>query len=333
MKETCLVSIITACYNGEKFIDQYMESVLWQTYSNIELILVNDGSTDSSEAKILKYKSKLREKGIQFEYIYKENGGHPSAINAGLKCFHGKYLTWPDIDDVMHPDYIETKMRYMEKHPEVDYLITPSAVVDINNPAEVIRYTWKFPPKSKNDMMYRIISGVNYNYEPGSFFISAQIWKKANPKNQIYDDSGKWTGPQIQMMMPVIYYGNYGYLDKCLFDYYLHDSNDHNKYKAKEELMIKSSKAREMVLATIENIEMLPEEKESYKMLALTTNKRREMAAAFRNHDAEWYMNVLKREGGTASCKEKIKLLILKYRFVEFLYRTVKRIFVIRKGK
>ena len=57
------VSIITSVYNGERFIDAYMNSVLRQTYRNIQLIIVNDGSTDKSEERILSYTERLREKG------------------------------------------------------------------------------------------------------------------------------------------------------------------------------------------------------------------------------------------------------------------------------
>lgn len=330
MKSKCLVSIITPCYNGEKFINQYIESVLRQTYSNIELILVNDGSTDSSEQKILSYKSRLLERGIRFEYVYKENGGQSSAINAGLMRFHGKYLTWPDIDDIMHADYIEIKTSYMESHPEVDYLITPSAVVDINNPADVIYYTWNNAPRSKKDMLCRIISGKNYFYEPGSFFISSEILEKANPSKKIYDVCGKWAGPQIQMMLPVIYYGNGGYLDKCLFDYYLHDENDHNKYKTKEELQIKYSESYKMIISTIESVGMLPEEELNYKKMAFGRMKRDEMRTAFQFHDPKWYANLLKELGSNVTYKDKIKLLVLKYSAFEILYKTAKNIW--KKG-
>lgn len=331
MIERCLVSIITACYNGEKFIDQYMDSVLSQTCPSIELILVNDGSTDSSEEKIMSYKDKLQDRGIRFEYIYKQNGGQSSAFNAGLKHFHGKYLTWIDIDDVMHVDYIEIKTQYMEEHSKVDYLITPSAVVNIDNPQEVICYTWKIPPRSREDMLKRIISGKDYNYESGSFFIRAQILEKANPSKKIYDACGIWSGAQIQMMFPVIYHGNYGYLDKCLFDYYLHDGNDHNKYKTKSELVIKFSESYKTIINTIESVEMPLNEQEKYKRIAYVKIKKDEMSMAVQLHDADWYAHALKEIEEDAVFKDKLRLLVLKYSVLAFLHKLLKRI--LRKSR
>lgn len=107
-----LVSIITSCFNGEIYLDRYFESILNQTYPHLELIFVNDGSTDQTEKIALSYTSKLKEKGISYKYIYQENSGQSVALNKGLKIFKGKYLTWPDSDDVMTDDCIEKKLNF-----------------------------------------------------------------------------------------------------------------------------------------------------------------------------------------------------------------------------
>ena len=73
MKE--LVSIITPCYNGEKHVHRLLESVLNQTYTNIELILVDDGSTDETKKIVLSYQEKFTEKKLKLNYIYQENKG------------------------------------------------------------------------------------------------------------------------------------------------------------------------------------------------------------------------------------------------------------------
>ena len=111
-----LVSIITPCFNGESCLDRYFKSILDQTYANLELIFVNDGSTDKTEEIALSYKSKLEEKGIQYTYIYQDNAGQAAALNKGLKIFKGDYLTWPDSDDVMTPDSIEKKVKFLTEN-------------------------------------------------------------------------------------------------------------------------------------------------------------------------------------------------------------------------
>jgi glycosyltransferase involved in cell wall biosynthesis len=315
------VSIITPVYNGEKFIDSYMKSVLSQTYENIELIIVNDGSIDATASKILSYTAELENRGIEFKYVEKKNGGQPSAINAGLKIFSGELLTWPDIDDRMHDDYIEKKVAYFEQHPDVDYLVTPSMVVDINDSMKVIGRTWEIRPTSDEDMLYRIVNDVHYSYEPGNFMVTAEIIRKSIPNLNIYDACGKWSGPQIQMMLPVIYNGHMGYLDKCLFDYCVHDNQDHNKYKSKDELKIKSKEGRKMILETISTLDAPKEQKEELINQAEIRMARSEMRDAVRFLDYEWYRDAFYRlDKEHRTYKDNGKLVVLKYALLRTLY-------------
>ena len=89
-----VVSIITPCYNGEKYIKRYMNSILEQTYPYLELIFINDGSNDCTEEIVLSYEEKLQNKGIKFVYLKQKNKGQAAALNSGLKKFNGEYVTW-----------------------------------------------------------------------------------------------------------------------------------------------------------------------------------------------------------------------------------------------
>lgn len=125
-----LVSIITPCYNGEKYLDRYFESILEQTYPDVELIFVNDGSTDDTENIALAYGEKLMARGYFFTYIFQENAGQSAAINQGLKVFSGKYLNWTDCDDYIPHDSIARRVEFLENNPEVGLVIGRSAVVN-----------------------------------------------------------------------------------------------------------------------------------------------------------------------------------------------------------
>ena len=99
-----LVSVIVTCYNHEKYIEQCLNSVLSQTYSNIELLIINDGSTDNSETKI---KNTLKNAQIKYEYIYQENSGVCVTRNRGLEWMKGDYVLFIDSDNYLDLDYIE----------------------------------------------------------------------------------------------------------------------------------------------------------------------------------------------------------------------------------
>jgi len=86
-----LVSIVTPCYNCENHISRYLDSIIGQTYKNIELVLINDGSNDNTESIINSYTSKLKKRGIDLIYITQKNSGVSEALNTGLKHFSGDY--------------------------------------------------------------------------------------------------------------------------------------------------------------------------------------------------------------------------------------------------
>lgn len=116
MKE--LVSVIIPCYNGEKFIERSIRSVIEQDYPYIELIVVDDGSTDKSKDIILKLKKEFDNENRKLKYIFQENRGLGGAIDTGLKSVTGKYLTLLDADDRYLPDSIKGKAEFLISHPD-----------------------------------------------------------------------------------------------------------------------------------------------------------------------------------------------------------------------
>lgn len=105
-----LISIIVPMFNAEKYIAVCIESVLKQTYKNVELILINDGSTDWTE-KICK---EFEQDNTKIRYFYQENGGVSSARNKGLFKAKGRYVLFVDSDDYVEKTYVENLYQSME---------------------------------------------------------------------------------------------------------------------------------------------------------------------------------------------------------------------------
>lgn len=103
-----LVSIIIPTYNYAQYLGQAIESALDQTYSNIEVIVVNDGSTDNSRDIAASYSRKIN-------YIYQENKGLSAARNVGMARAAGKYLVFLDSDDLLAKDVIALSVASLEK--------------------------------------------------------------------------------------------------------------------------------------------------------------------------------------------------------------------------
>lgn len=107
-----LVSVIVPIYNVEKYLNRCLESINNQTYQNIEVILVDDGSTDASG--IIADEYALTHK--KFQVIHKENGGLSDARNKGLEHARGDYVCFIDSDDLIHKEYIYALYKAMIEH-------------------------------------------------------------------------------------------------------------------------------------------------------------------------------------------------------------------------
>jgi glycosyl transferase, family 2/glycosyl transferase family 8 len=100
--ENQLISVIVPVYNVEEYLKQCLDSILEQTFSNYEVILVNDGSTDSSGLICQEY----AEKDARIRYFEKENGGLSDARNYGIEQAQGEYLTFVDSDDFLDASHL-----------------------------------------------------------------------------------------------------------------------------------------------------------------------------------------------------------------------------------
>ena len=122
-----LVTVIIPAYNCDKYIAYAIESVISQTYNNLELIVVDDGSIDNTAGVVMKYGEKLR-------YIRQENGGVSKARNTGIKNATGDYVAFLDSDDVWEKYKLEIQMDILKKHGNIglifsDFLQTKNKIV------------------------------------------------------------------------------------------------------------------------------------------------------------------------------------------------------------
>ncbi len=111
-----LVSIIVPVYNGSNYLREALDSALAQTYKNLEIIVVNDGSTDDTESIALSYGDKIR-------YFRKENGGTSTALNLGIKNMRGEYFSWLSHDDLYYPNKIERNVEELAKLTDKNTII------------------------------------------------------------------------------------------------------------------------------------------------------------------------------------------------------------------
>jgi glycosyltransferase involved in cell wall biosynthesis len=124
MNDQPLISVILPVYNAEKYIQASIESILQQTYSNFELIILNDGSTDGSEALIRGFKDQ------RIRYFSHQNRGLAKTLNAGIALSIGIIIARQDADDISLPTRFEEQIRFLNQHPEVMLLGTRAQLMD-----------------------------------------------------------------------------------------------------------------------------------------------------------------------------------------------------------
>lgn len=220
-----MVSLIIPCYNSEKYIGRCLESVLNQSENDIELILVNDGSTDESLNIIDQYRHQLEASLTKFVYIEQDNQGVGAACNNAFKKVTGEYLALLDSDDIILPDFILESRKWLDEHPSYGfvrtngYYVTEDKLDGSDRLLEVNDYM-----KEKEDVFEELFNGSTYLW-PGTYMIRMSVLDDMYPDREIYPSR---SGQNLQFLMMAAYRSKAGFIDKPLMRYLIRkDSLSH----------------------------------------------------------------------------------------------------------
>ncbi len=240
------VSIITPCYNGEDFLDSYFESILSQTYANIELIFVDDGSTDSTAAIANNYRKEFMEHGMDFIYIHQKNQGQAAALNQGLAIFRGDYFIWPDSDDLLEPDSIEKRVGFLESHPEFGFVRSNADFFDYDTKKKLYRAS-NLDNRFHADIFLDLILENTYCY-CGCYMVRRKVFLEIYPQRKIEISS---VGQNWQLLIPISGRYQCGYIDEDLYHIAVRkDSHSRQQRNYKQE-MERRLKLKEILLSSI----------------------------------------------------------------------------------
>lgn len=225
-----LISIIIPVYNVEKYLANCLESVISQTYNNIEIIIVNDGSTDTSQSIINEYSKK----DPRIKKFIKENGGLSDARNYGLDKANGAYVTFIDSDDSITNDYVEYLYNLIKIN---DAQMSIASIKVVANKKEVdYGLGYKNTILSQKETLRRMVAEEGYTV--GAW---AKLYKKSlfdnirYPKGDIFEEIA--TTYKLVLLCDDIPYGN-----KAIYNYYKRKGSIINsEYNPKKLLRIKYS--------------------------------------------------------------------------------------------
>lgn len=197
-----MVSVIVPVYNTEKYLERCIKSIVLQTYSDWELLLIDDGSTDNSGIICLQY----AEKDSRIKYFHQENAGASAARNRGITSAKGDYIYFLDSDDVAHKNLLETAVSFMEdNNPDLLYFNTQSLSEDGEG-------YWNIPVEEGLFELSDYTQWLDFVlFKYLNFKINFAVWNKLYrtsiiKSNSIFFDEGVSMGEDIGFNLKYFFY-------------------------------------------------------------------------------------------------------------------------------
>ena len=200
------VSIVLPTYNGEKYIRESIDSILNQTFTDWELIIVNDCSNDSTDSIITQYeKMDKRIRIIRNE----KNQKLPRSLNIGFDNSYGEYLTWTSDDNIYLPEALEVMVAYLDQNEKSVFICTGMNM--INSDGEFICQHCKYTAER---MLYNDSVGACFMYKR----CVLKDVGKYDPERFLVEDYDYW-------LRILFFYGKIDYIDRVLYLYRLHEES------------------------------------------------------------------------------------------------------------
>jgi len=262
-----LVSVITPCYNGARFLSIFLDSLLDQSYKNIEFIFINDGSTDNTKKIFYSYVQRLKKKGYKVIYLkHNNNHGQAAALNKGLKYFTGKYLTWPDADDILHKDNIRLRVEFLEAHKKYGMVVCESPILGKN--LTILKIRRRIRPKYDSNLFQDLLTENNVTFAGGAYLFRVSSFLQVNPEKEIYVARG---GQNWQMILPMAYRYKCGYITERLYLIRNHPGSHSRKISGLKARIKRINEHENILLHTLDRINMSAVQKKEYQ--AIIKNK------------------------------------------------------------
>ncbi len=195
-----LVSIVTPVFNGEEHLSRLLDSVLAQTYPQIQMILSDDGSDDRTLELAESYREKFSARGYSFQIVTGPHAFAAGAVNRGLRYVEGEFLIWPDSDDVLEPESVEARVSFLQEHPAYRCVRSLSYYFDART-GERLRRDEKTGDLDKEELFWDILESRTFVC-CGCYMLRSQAFFHIYPQRRIPEYP---VGQNFQMLLPFMY--------------------------------------------------------------------------------------------------------------------------------
>lgn len=246
------VSVIIPAYNAEKYISRMLESILNQTYDNIECIIIDDGSIDNTYKTTEKYKRKFEEKGKILKLLHQENKGQAAALNLGLKQVTGEYLIWADSDDYFELDAFEVMVDCLEKNRDRD-LVRANAVTRLENNIDEVYEKREQKDYTQENILDDYIM-AKQDKIPTYIGIIMTRFSYFKEKNKGIEIDESRVGQNLQMIIPITYNAKAYCLNKVVYNYIIRQDSHSRMKKTKIQGIKKMRDSKKLRIRIIKKV-------------------------------------------------------------------------------
>lgn len=145
-------SVVLAVHNGRPYLEEAVKSILNQTLSDFEFVIVNDGSTDGTREVL----DRFADRDERIRCVHQENKGLIASLNRGLNMARGKYIARMDADDIAHPERLQAQVRFLDANPDIGVLGTQVELINDSGKADG---EWNFPT-DPDQVAWRLLFGT-----------------------------------------------------------------------------------------------------------------------------------------------------------------------------
>ena len=248
-----LVSLVTPGWNGKNFVHRLLDSIIEQTYRPIEYIYVDDGSTDGTVDIVSSYKDKFKKANIDFKLIQRENGGICEALMTGFQHVTGEYMSCPEYDDILLPNSIEEKLKYLKEHPDCA-VVTADAWIVTENTLNIRQrlISHKNPNRFDRNHFYQALMS-NSIFNAACHLIRMDLFDQTHKNRRIYSSR---IAPNQQILLPLYYYYNRGFIEEPLSLFLERQGSVSHPQKTFEIEMQREIEYKNILFNTLESISM-----------------------------------------------------------------------------
>jgi len=228
-----LVTIATPVYNAMPYLSSYLDSLIAQSWDNIQLILVDDESSDDSASCIQSNMDRLKARFSDVDFISIPHAGQAAAMNRALEIVKGEYFTWCDADDLLASESIKAKAEYLIANPDVSMVRSNGMRVKADTLSEIGEYATEGDKVRKN-IFDDLLLDKTYCFA-GCYMVRTDMLFSCYPDRKIPVSA---EGQNLQLLLPVASRTECGFVDGILHFYRIHcDSHSQRKRSYSESLV------------------------------------------------------------------------------------------------